>query len=69
MQKTKELVQEYCSSDERFHYIDIANALLDQDGNPRTDIFKWDGIHSNKKGYVIWSSVVKPILLEAFPIL
>lgn len=67
MQKANKLIQEFCNSDERLHYIDITQAVLDQDGILRTDIFKWDGIHLNKKGYVIWSSVVKPILLEAFP--
>ncbi|MFX1284855.1 MAG: GDSL-type esterase/lipase family protein [Promethearchaeota archaeon] len=68
MQKANELIQEFCTQDERLDYIDVVPALLDQNKNPRTDVFKWDGIHLNEKGYMILSSVVKPILLEAFPI-
>jgi lysophospholipase L1-like esterase len=41
-------------------------AKLDAQGNPRRGVFKWDGIHLNKKGYAIWKSVVRPVLLEAF---
>lgn len=31
-------------------------------------MFKWDGIHLNKKGYEIWKAVIKPLLLKDFPI-
>jgi lysophospholipase L1-like esterase len=67
MQMANKLILEFCSSDERLHYIDIVQAMLDQKGNLQMDLFKWDGIHLNEKGYVIWSSVIKHVLLEAFP--
>jgi lysophospholipase L1-like esterase len=66
MQAANQLVREYCASDERLHYIDIVPAMLDADGKPRRDVFRWDGIHLNEKGYAIWTSVVRPILVEAF---
>jgi lysophospholipase L1-like esterase len=66
MQAANQLVREYCASDERLHYIDIVPAMLDADGKPRRDVFRWDGIHLNEKGYEIWTSVVRPILVEAF---
>jgi lysophospholipase L1-like esterase len=66
MQEANRLVREYCASDKRLHYIDIVPAMLDADGKPRRDVFKWDGIHLNEKGYEIWTSVVRPILVEAF---
>ena len=67
MQEANRLVRECCASDKRLHYIDIVPAMLDAAGNPRRDLFKWDGIHLNEKGYAIWKSVVRPILAEAFP--
>jgi lysophospholipase L1-like esterase len=67
MQEANGLVREYCASDERLHYIDIVPAMLDAEGKPRRDLFKWDGIHLNEKGYAIWKSIVRPILVEAFP--
>ena len=66
MQAANQLVREYCASDKRLHYIDIVPAMLDADGKPRPDVFKWDGIHLNEKGYEIWTSVVRPILVKAF---
>lgn len=67
MQEANRLVREYCGSDERLRYIDIVPAMLDAAGKPRRDVFKWDGIHLNREGYAIWKSVVRPVLLEAFP--
>ena len=67
MQEANQLVREYCASDKRLHYIDIVPAMLDAEGKPRRDLFKWDGIHLNEKGYAIWKSIVRPILVEAFP--
>jgi len=67
MQEANQLVREYCASDGRLHYIDIVPAMLDAEGNPRRDVFKWDGIHLNETGYAIWKSIVRPVLVEAFP--
>jgi lysophospholipase L1-like esterase len=67
MQVANQLVREYCATDERLQYIDIVPAMLDAEGRPRRDVFKWDGIHLNDRGYAIWRSVVGPILVEAFP--
>jgi lysophospholipase L1-like esterase len=66
MQAANQLVREYCASNEQLRYIDIVPAMLDADGKPRRDVFKWDGIHLNENGYAIWTSVVRPILAEAF---
>jgi lysophospholipase L1-like esterase len=67
MQEANRLVREYCATDERLRYIDIVPAMLDAEGKPRRDLFKWDGIHLNEKGYAIWTSAVRPILAGAFP--
>ena len=62
MQEANNLVKEYCSSEELLSYIDIVPPMLDEEGNPRADLFRWDGIHMNELGYEIWTSIVKPIL-------
>ena len=66
MQEANQIVREYCASDKRLGYIDIVSAMLDAEGKPRRDVFKWDAIHLNEKGYAIWTSIVRPILVEAF---
>ncbi len=64
MQKTNSLVEDFCNSDELLHYIDIVPSMLDMNGNPRSDLFKWDGIHMNELGYEIWTSIIRDILLQ-----
>jgi lysophospholipase L1-like esterase len=66
MKKANEMILEYCRSDGSLHYIDITEPMLDGEGNTRVDLFKWDGIHMNKEGYRIWSSMIKPILVATF---
>ncbi len=67
MQAANRLIQDDCASDARLHYIDVVPAMLDADGHTRGELFRWDGIHLNARGYQIWTAVVKPILLAAFP--
>lgn len=62
MQEANRLVREYCGTDSRLHYIDVVPAMLDAAGNPRLDVFRWDGLHYNEKGYSIWTSIIKPII-------
>jgi lysophospholipase L1-like esterase len=66
MKRANEMILEFCLSDERLHYIDITEPMLDEQGNTRVDLFKWDGIHMNTEGYRVWTSVIKPILVNRF---
>ena len=61
MQEANRLVREFCGTDSRLHYIDVVPALLDDAGNPRLDVFRWDGLHYNEKGYAIWTSIIRPL--------
>lgn len=61
MPEANRLVREFCGTDSRLHYIDVVPALLDEAGNPRLDVFRWDGLHYNEKGYAIWTSILKSI--------
>ena len=65
MEKTNELIEEYCNSDEKLNFIDIV-PILSEEGKIKKGISRWDGIHLNKKGYELITSVIKPILLKEF---
>jgi len=67
MKRANSLVEEFCNSNELINYIDIVPPMLGADGTPRPELFKWDGIHMTELGYEIWTSIVKPILLESTP--
>jgi lysophospholipase L1-like esterase len=62
--RANELIKEYCEGKDSLRFIDSTNLLIDVEGNLKKGIFKFDGLHFNKKGYAIWTSLLKPILLE-----
>lgn len=59
-----QLVKEMAEEREELHYIDCNSALLDEDGMPKSDIRRGDGLHFNEEGYRLWTSAIRPVLLE-----
>jgi lysophospholipase L1-like esterase len=41
-------------------YIDVWNPMLDEKGDPKSDLFIQDNLHMNDKGYDIWKTVFLP---------
>jgi lysophospholipase L1-like esterase len=66
MSMANKMLDNYMAQDPRLTFIDVASAMIDQDGNIKKDIFLSDRLHMNEKGYVIWKSVIKPYLVEAY---
>ena len=48
------LFKKYSETKEGVFYIDIWKAMLDEKGNPKSNIFISDSLHMNRKGYLIW---------------
>jgi lysophospholipase L1-like esterase len=48
--------------DKRLAYIDIDTPMIGEDGKPRPELFKKDGLHLSHDGYVLWTGLVKPHL-------
>jgi lysophospholipase L1-like esterase len=65
-QKTNALIAGYILTQPRAQFIDVDAAMLNAEGKPRPEIFRGDGLHMNAKGYVIWTSIIRPILLRRF---
>lgn len=66
LKTTNRLIENYCEVQPRVQFIDVDAAMLDAQGQPRGDLFRWDGLHMNSKGYAMWTSIVKPMLLSRF---
>ena len=64
--ETNQLIADKASADERLFFIDTATALLGSDGEPNDDLFVSDQLHLNEKGYAVWTSIIKPVLLNAW---
>lgn len=45
-------------------YVDVFTSMMDNAGKPKQDIFLGDNLHLNKKGYAIWTKVIKPYLKD-----
>lgn len=65
MYRANELIREFCKTQSEIFFIDIV-PILSEGGKIKEKISKKDGIHLNKKGYKLITSVIKPILLEHF---
>jgi len=65
MQEVNELIAKKCNEDNRLTYVDVASGMLNEQGEPRKDIFKADDLHMNDGGYVIWRDALRPILLQS----
>jgi lysophospholipase L1-like esterase len=64
--KTNDLIAEYIRSQPRVQFIDVDPSMLDAQGKPRAELFRWDGLHMNAEGYAVWTSIIKPVLLSRF---
>jgi lysophospholipase L1-like esterase len=61
MRRANELIARLCDGDPRLSFLDVATPLL-EDGRPRDDVFRWDGLHLNATGYREWTRVIRPRL-------
>ncbi len=58
------LLENYTKETKGVNYIDISKEMYDGSGNVRKDIFLEDNLHMNQKGYDIWTTILKPILMQ-----
>jgi hypothetical protein len=66
MAKVNARVAAMAASDPRLHVIDAGGVFLGVDGRPDWTYFRFDGLHLNARGYAAWTSVIRPILIEAY---
>lgn len=60
------LIRVDCEENPLLTYIDVEPPMLGEDGRPRPELFKDDGLHLNEEGYAIWNDLVRPhIALDA----
>jgi len=64
MKQANDLIRQASEADSRLFFIDVASPMLDGTGEPISDIFVEDDLHMNAKGYEIWTSVVRPFLMD-----
>jgi len=62
MKQANRLIKLYTDSDHMQYYVDTATPMLDSRGKPLAELFVDDSLHLSKKGYDLWSEILKPVL-------
>ncbi len=59
MRAANELIRERCRHDGRLIYVDLESAMLNDAGEPRTELLAGDGLHLSDAGYAAWTELVR----------
>jgi len=62
MERANQLIEARTTTNPALHFIDVSQAMLDEQGQPRGDLFLADGLHMTAAGYRLWTSIVRPRL-------
>jgi lysophospholipase L1-like esterase len=62
MRQANRLIREVTTKDPRLVFVDVDPPMIGQDGRPRAELFRDDGLHLNAAGYRLWSALVRPHL-------
>jgi lysophospholipase L1-like esterase len=54
------LVRTYAATQKGVAYLDVFTPMLGKDAGPQPDLFGEDGLHMNRKGYLLWINIIKP---------
>ncbi|MFN4229058.1 GDSL-type esterase/lipase family protein [Parvibaculum sp.] len=64
-QRANALIADYVRSEKEMYFIDVSSAMLDDKGNIRDDLYRWDGLTLNGKGYETIGPIIRQRLIDA----
>ena len=62
MQRANQLIEARAETQPTLRFIDVSEAMLDEQGQPSGELFLADGLHMTTAGYELWTSIVRPRL-------
>jgi lysophospholipase L1-like esterase len=66
MKAANKLIEDFAKTQDRVQYIDVATPMFEGLEKPPRDLFVEDGLHPTTKCYGMWTSIIKPVLLQRF---
>ena len=54
-----DLIKTYCEANDNLYFIDTVDEFLNENQQPRSELFISDQLHLNEKGYEIWSQIIR----------
>jgi glycerophosphoryl diester phosphodiesterase len=67
IRKANDLIRVNCEKGKNTYFINTANSFLDGNGNPDPSFFLSDRLHLTKKGYEVWTKIIKQELNKVVP--
>ena len=62
IQEANKLIKKQCEKHDYLAFADVWDPMLGEDGKPRPELFKKDGLHMEHAGYLIWKKAVEPYI-------
>jgi lysophospholipase L1-like esterase/dienelactone hydrolase len=59
IQEANQLIKNYCSSENNVHFIESSASFLNENGTPKTELYRDDKLHYNEAGYKLWGNILK----------
>jgi lysophospholipase L1-like esterase len=53
------LIKEFADTQPGLSFIDVFSEMLGPDGRPRPEFFREDGLHTNERGYALWTKLLR----------
>ena len=63
MQAVNQSFKSLAEGNDRVFYVDVATAMLNDNGRPDPDLFVDDGLHLSAAGYDVWQQVVREVVV------
>lgn len=64
VKQANQLIKEFIATQRHAKFINVFNAMLNDDGSIKKEIFIEDNLHMNAKGYAIWQKIIEPYLMK-----
>ena len=58
------MIKNFLKKKRKTDYIDVYKAMLNENGQPKKEIFLADQLHMNAEGYKTWKKIIEPYLLK-----
>ena len=59
-----DIMKDFAESSSQVTFVDVNSLLINEDGSVKAELFESDNLHINRDGYLLWTSMLKPHLLE-----
>lgn len=66
IRRVNDLVRQEIEARPSGYYVDVFPAMLNEAGQPRTELYFEDGLHLNREGYRLWGSILQPYRNQIF---